>query len=498
MSSDHTLLSDQAPSGDEQGIIAEPRLILFMEPGRDRELLGESLDEDYEITATTEVERLDLDFDCCILDAGEFNRVAGTIQSKRDTDRPDFLPFLLLVSEGSAGGSTTEAWEYVDDIIEMPIKKAALRARIRNLVERRRASVRLADREAKLQETVADLQLKERAMDAAPVGITISDPDRADNPMIYVNEMFQKMTGYTSDAIGTNCRFLQGEETDSDTRARIRAAVDEEEPVSVDILNYRKNGQKFWNKLDIAPIRDEHGEVTHFVGFQADITDRKIKERRVQVLNRVLSHNLRNKMNIIEGRATLLRDEIEDEWALQSISKIEQAAENLSGLADHVRELDRILKRDEPAQVIDLQERLGELLSGYEDRYPRASISLKLGEDDAYPVAIPGLLSALEEAIENAIKHNDAPEPQVKIRVERGSEDWIEIRIEDNGPGIPDESLEVLSSGESRLEHADRLGLWLVYLTIERAGGYFSVSKRDPHGTLLELSLPTSSDAGNG
>jgi PAS domain S-box-containing protein len=125
--------------------------------------------------------------------------------------------------------------------------------------------------------------LKERAMDEAPVGITISDPDLPDNPLIYVNDAFERMTGYTpEDVLGTNCRFLQGEDTDPAAVQRIREAIEVDEPVSVELVNYRKDGEKFWNQLDIAPLRNEDGEVTNYVGFQMDITDRKRAEFAVE------------------------------------------------------------------------------------------------------------------------------------------------------------------------------------------------------------------------
>ena len=125
--------------------------------------------------------------------------------------------------------------------------------------------------------------LKHRVLEEAPVGVTVSDPDLPDNPLVYVNEAFEEMTGYDRrDALGTNCRFLQGEGTDPDAVRRMATAVDADEPVSVEVLNYRRNGEEFWNRVDIAPIRDDDGEVTHYVGFQTDVTERKRAEFAVE------------------------------------------------------------------------------------------------------------------------------------------------------------------------------------------------------------------------
>ena len=124
-----------------------------------------------------------------------------------------------------------------------------------------------------------DPQLWKGALDAAGEGITISDISLPDNPIVYANGGFERMTGYDADeVVGRNCRFLQGGETDSDTVAVIRRAVTERSECTVELLNYRKNGEPFWNRLSIRPLEDASGEVTHFVGIQSDVTRRRLAE----------------------------------------------------------------------------------------------------------------------------------------------------------------------------------------------------------------------------
>jgi len=126
------------------------------------------------------------------------------------------------------------------------------------------------------EEVREELSLKEQAMDEAPVGIAITDPDRADNPIIYTNDKFVELTGYSrDDVIGRNCRFLQGDETRDEPRAEMRDAVDNAEPVTVELRNYRKDGEAFWNRVSIAPISGEDGGAEYFVGFQQDVTDQR-------------------------------------------------------------------------------------------------------------------------------------------------------------------------------------------------------------------------------
>jgi PAS domain S-box-containing protein len=155
--------------------------------------------------------------------------------------------------------------------------------RYERLSARLRSVVAWRDERGRCSRAAITEALKERALDEAPVGITISDPALPDNPMVYVNESYTEMTGYErSEALGRNCRFLQGAGSDPDTVAAMREAVDTEEPVSVELVNYRKDGSSFWNRVEIAPVHDGVGDVTHFVGFQTDITARKRAEAAAQ------------------------------------------------------------------------------------------------------------------------------------------------------------------------------------------------------------------------
>lgn len=104
-------------------------------------------------------------------------------------------------------------------------------------------------------------------------GITVSDPSRPDRPLIYVNKGFEKMTGYSrEDVVGKNCRFLQGPGTSPAAVNHIRQTVKSGGSCVVQLLNYRKDGKRFWNRLAIVPIKSKSGKVLYFVGIQADLT----------------------------------------------------------------------------------------------------------------------------------------------------------------------------------------------------------------------------------
>jgi sigma-B regulation protein RsbU (phosphoserine phosphatase) len=138
------------------------------------------------------------------------------------------------------------------------------------------------------------LALKDKALDVAAEGITIADARRPDQPLIYANEGFERMTGYTvDDVLGRNCRFLQGPLTHPADVAAIRTALCALQPGVVEILNYRKNGTTFWNRLSITPVRAASGEVTHFIGIQSDVTDRRVAEEGLRRSKEALEQDLR-------------------------------------------------------------------------------------------------------------------------------------------------------------------------------------------------------------
>ena len=116
-------------------------------------------------------------------------------------------------------------------------------------------------------------ELADKMIDPASQSLTLADCGRPDLPIIYANRGFEKMTGYTRDeAIGRNCRFLQGKGTDRMTVAKVRSAIRANEPIIVDLLNYRKDGSAFWNRLSIVQVKNDTGATTHLIGIQSDIS----------------------------------------------------------------------------------------------------------------------------------------------------------------------------------------------------------------------------------
>jgi len=126
-------------------------------------------------------------------------------------------------------------------------------------------------------------------LDTCVNGITLSDPDEEDNPIVYANEAFELITGYSREEIlGRNCRFLQGEDRDQESLEKVRSAIKDKESVTVTIRNYRKDGEMFYNRLTIRPLFDRDGRLIYFLGLQYDITNQVQAREELKQLNRLL------------------------------------------------------------------------------------------------------------------------------------------------------------------------------------------------------------------
>ncbi|AUX09055.1 PAS/PAC sensor signal transduction histidine kinase [Halalkaliarchaeum desulfuricum] len=333
------------------------------------------------------------------------------------------------------------------------------------------------------------LQRQSRAIAEAPVGITISDPDQEDNPLIYANDAFAELTGYPREEIlGENCRFLQGEDTDSARVAQIREAIDNEEPITIEIRNYRKDGTEFWNRLEIAPVSNDEGEVINFVGFQQDVTERRLRDQHLETISRVLRHNLRNDMNVIQGFAERIHAETSGEIAQSAVDIVEMSY-GLLELADKERAITEVLLEDAVAKELSLKSVLQHVVSRVESDYPEATISVECREDVTVRAAAR-FEEALIELLENGIIHTDSDSPEVAITVIR-SDGTTHIDIADTGPQIPEMEQNILEENvrQTSVYHGGGLGLWLVKLITTRSGGTITVHENIPTGNIVRITF---------
>nr|WP_233194424.1 PAS domain S-box protein [Haloferax marisrubri] len=331
----------------------EERILLAIHGARDRELLADLLDAfDVVIWEPDRADDAGLpEFDLCIVDMATYSAVADALAERKVDAGDRFVPVLLTVTQDEQRVAAQRLNDVPDDVLSVPAPSAVIRSRVESLLQTRRQSLQLA--------------LYRRAMDSATVGITITEAD-GDQPLTYVNDAFEEMTGYDrSEALGQNCRFLQGAETDSEPVETLREAIKNGESAAVSLTNYRKDGTPFWNELEISPVYDD-GELTHFVGFQTDATVR-------HALKNQLVHETQTLKQLFETSPVGIVVLNEDE----TIMRANEAAQEILGLGRSVvlgqpydaPEWDLVDEHGEPLGRDDLPfdrvRETGEIVSGY-------------------------------------------------------------------------------------------------------------------------------------
>lgn len=214
---------------------------------------------------------------------------------------------------------------------------------------------------------------------------------------------------------------------------------------------------------------------------------------RLMVLNRVLRHNVRNDLNVVQGRAELIekRNDGVDERDAATIADV---AESLVEQSDKARTLETLMQNHGEHHAIDLVSVIEHELASLGGEYPAVTVEASI--PDRQPIsAAPSLDTAIANVLENAAKHNDADEPTLSVTVEeRGDE--VELTVADNGPGIPDHELNVLDAGaETKLKHASGLGLWTAVWVLDHSDGDIEFETNEPRGSVVRMTFPTAPEA---
>jgi PAS domain S-box-containing protein len=338
------------------------------------------------------------------------------------------------------------------------------------------------------------------AIRASRMPMVLTDPLQPDNPIIYANEAFLKLTGYHStEVIGHNCRFLQGAETDPEAGRKITRAISKNQDISIDILNYKKNGEAFWNGLYISPVIDEHGVTRYFFASQVDITDRKKLETDRRELQQNLENLVKSRTKELEdalATSRLLLHEVDHRvknnlqmisamLMLQSMSIPDERIQNtLQEMLERVDALGLVHKRLYQSDSIldfDLADFTGEIASNLTAASGRNEIALnlelesvKIKADSAAPIAL-----VINETITNALKHAFPNGASGKLRVSvRPVQNACAITIADDGIGL--NQSKVAGTG---------FGSTLIKTLIKQLGATFTLSPALP-GTCVEITMP--------
>lgn len=362
-----------------------------------------------------------------------------------------------------------------------------------------------------------ELALRNRSINSATNGIVIADARQPDMPTVYCNAAFEKITGYApEEVLGKNCRFLYGTDRDQPGLDVIREAIRQGTEAKAEIRNYRKDGSLFWNGLYIAPVNDQQGRLSHFIGIQTDITQQKQQEAELARKTRelaqsnaelqqfayVASHDLQEPLRMVASYTQLLGNRYRgtlDEDADEFIKYAVDGATRMQRLIRDLLEYSRVGSEDRSFEKIDsevvFQQVLHDLSASIHEHHAEVT-------HDPLPIiqANPThLTQILQNLISNALKFQGDVPTKIHVRAKTLPEGW-EFSIRDNGVGIPGDQFDRIFSIFQRLHGQSDypgtgVGLAICKRIVEKYGGTIRVESTPGEGSIFYFTLTTHREA---
>nr|WP_281496018.1 PAS domain-containing protein [Marivita sp. S6314] len=278
------------------------------------------------------------------------------------------------------------------------------------------------------------------------VSMVITNPNSRDNPIVYINDAFERTTGYQrSSVIGRNCRFLQGPDTDPDTVRRMRSAIEALEDISVDILNYRANGEPFVNRLLMAPILDAQGKPVYFLGIQKELRDEEQDQANDaarlhldSVCSRVSKDLGLIVSSLVDNRdRTMPKSEEDRVRLLRALDVLPRRLECLQFVYEEMQLADEQWNRD-GIDLGSLLSRISHTIAHNEGRPGVRFVSLVEPLEVNLETAIRVALMTFE-LVSNAFQHafDGLDQGYLELRVNRLAAGGLRMTIADDGVGIP-------------------------------------------------------------
>jgi len=245
--------------------------------------------------------------------------------------------------------------------------------------------------------------------------------------------------------------------------------------------------------FSIRPVTDRNGEVQLLIPEGRDITALKLRKQHLRVLHRLLRHNLRNELNVINGFTETLLSEVEADAHREYVAEIAETSSALIEMTETAKQLaDVALDGGGKQTATDVRDVLEAVVCDLREQYPASSITVTESIDAAV-AAGPRLHTVLEEVIHNAIAHAEESDPTVEIAIVDTGGDTIDVRVFDTGPGIPATERTGIFNDEqiTQIKHGNGLGLWLASLIVDDYGGYLDYEPRsDGVGSRVTVCLP--------
>lgn len=361
------------------------------------------------------------------------------------------------------------------------------------------------------------------AVETTRMPMIVTDPRQHDNPIIFANRAFVRMTGYAAgEIIGSNCRFLQGPETDRDTIDELRGAIAERREYATEILNYRKDGYSFWNALFVSPVFDDNGELIYFFGSQLDVTRRREAEealrqaQKMEALGRLtggIAHDFNNLLQVMVGYLELIDSGLKKPEPNKE--KLQRCVENARGAADRASSLTQQMlafarKQRLEGRILNLNDLVGSIRE-LADRTLGDDVVIEANLADHLPncradatqaeVALLNILINARDAMESqgSKKVTIATQEIVVEREEMGRHEnlapgrYATISVTDTGTGMPAHVVERVMDPFFTTKEEGKgtgLGLSMVYGFAKQSGGAARLLTEEGAGTTVRIYFP--------
>ncbi|SFG60217.1 PAS domain S-box-containing protein [Halopelagius inordinatus] len=304
--------------------------------------------------------------------------------------------------------------------------------------------------------------------------------------IVDVNRACVEFTGYSrEELLGSPPSFLVN---DSETYREITRALADRRAWEGEVEAVTKSGDRAFGYGATFPIVAD-GELRGYGGIFVDLSDRRRYTRTIQVLNRLLRHNIRNDVNVVAGVLETIRPALERPER-DLLDRAMRRVDRLLDRAETARELNALLAKEDAEDAALSPVRLDEVARMTVRSLPPtdADVTLELPDDPVYVLADGAVQRAVAALVENGIEHADTPRPWVGVSIERTA-DRVFLTVEDDGPGIDADRADLLFGRreETPLQHGQGLSLFFVDRLMDLYGGAVEYRPRDPTGSVFEL-----------
>ncbi|MDX8406578.1 MAG: PAS domain-containing protein [Mariprofundus sp.] len=345
------------------------------------------------------------------------------------------------------------------------------------------------------------LLVRSLAMDASPIGIVMCDARRADLPITYCNAAFERLSGYHgAEVLGQNCRFMQGEERAQPEVALMRQAIAKGQACMVTLRNYRADGTMFWDEVTIAPVHQNGGVLSHFIGYHQDVSERvqagekqqqmlddikclsrsllKVRDEELQSISRHLHDDIGQMTTVLMLHAQLAEVACQSGDQEKIVAAVAEIGRTVQLLMQSVRSSLKAIHADF-LDGLTLRDQLEKLCANW--RSPDLSIALEmdegLGDVDSEHAA--HIYHMVQEALNNIVRHAQAS--RVMIQLQR-KERMLMIMVKDNGCGFDTENMQ------------GAMGLTGMRERIEAMGGSWQLESHPGGGTTVSGMIPVEAE----